>query len=166
MSADTCPYVIGERGLAELQAPYAGAWLALQRGHRRLTRQLEAALEERHGLSLSALELLGRLAAADDRRRRLTGLAADVGLSLSRVSRIVDGLERRGLVAREPCPEDARATNARLTDAGLTLAHEAQAAHLEDVHRSFLDQLSAPEVRVLAKVFGRLAPAAASRDRY
>jgi DNA-binding MarR family transcriptional regulator len=154
--ADTCEYVIGEPGLAELPAPYAAAWLALQRGHRQLTRQLEAALEQRHGLSLSALEVLGRLAAADARRRRLTGLAADVGLSLSRVSRIVDALERRGLVNREPCPDDARATNARLTDAGLTLAREAQAAHLEDIERSFLDHLSAEHVRMLGDVFGRL----------
>jgi DNA-binding MarR family transcriptional regulator len=152
-----CPYVMGERGLAELDAPDAAAWLALQRGHRRLTRQLEAALEQRHGLSLSALEVLGRLAAADARRLRLTGLAADVDLSLSRVSRILDGLERRGLVEREPCPDDARATNAHLTDAGLTLAHEAQAAHLEDIKGSFLDDLSAEQVRMLGEVFGRLA---------
>jgi DNA-binding MarR family transcriptional regulator len=152
---DTCPFVIGERGLAELPAPYAVAWLALQRGHRRLILQLEAALEQRHALSLSALEVLGRLAAADARMRRLTELAADVGLSLSRVSRIVDGLERRGLVEREPCPDDARATNARLTDAGLALAHDARAAHLEDVRHSFLDHLSVAQVRMLGDVFGR-----------
>ena len=155
---DRCAYVVGEDGMARLQGPHADAWAGLQRAHRELTRQLEATLDERYGLSLSALELLGRLATADDRRRRLSRLADDVGLSLSRVSRIVDALERRGLVERQPCPEDTRATNAWLTDAGLALVREAQAEHLADVQRRFLDRLTAGELRTLGRVFGRLTP--------
>jgi DNA-binding MarR family transcriptional regulator len=132
------------------------AWAGLQRAHRELTRRLEAALEERFGLSLSALELLGRLAASEDRRRRLSWLAADIELSVSRVSRVVDALERRGLVQRQPCPEDSRATNAWLTDAGLALVRDAQAEHVAAVQRSFFDRLDAGELRVLADVFNRL----------
>ena len=154
---DRCDYVVGDDGMARLQGPYADAWTGLQRTHRELTRQLEASLDERFGLSLSALELLGRLATADDRRRRLSRLAGDVDLSLSRVSRIVDALERRGLVERLPCPEDTRATNAWLTDAGLALVREAQAEHVADVRRRFLDRLSAAELRTLGRVFTRLA---------
>jgi DNA-binding MarR family transcriptional regulator len=155
---DRCAYVVGEDGMARLQGPHADAWAGLQRAHRELTRELEATLDERYGLSLSALELLGRLATAGDRRRRLSRLADDVELSLSRVSRIVDSLERRGLVERQPCPEDTRATNAWLTDAGLTLVREAQAEHLADVQRRFLDRLTAGELRTLGRVFGRLTP--------
>ena len=155
---DRCAYVVGDDGMARLQGPHADAWAGLQRAHRELTRQLEATLDERYGLSLSALELLGRLATADDRRRRLSRLADDVELSLSRVSRIVDALERRGLVERQPCPEDTRATNAWLTDAGLALVREAQAEHLADVQRRFLDHLTAGELRTLGRVFGRLTP--------
>jgi DNA-binding MarR family transcriptional regulator len=135
----------------------ADAWTGLQRVHRELTRGLEATLDARFGLSLSALELLGRLAGAPDRRRRLSRLAADIELSVSRVSRIVDALERRGLVERERCPDDSRATNARLTGAGLALVREAQEAHLADVRRRFLDRLSDDEVRTLGAVFTRLA---------
>ena len=155
---DRCAYVVGEDGMARLQGPHADAWAGLQRAHRELTRELEATLDEGYGLSLSALELLGRLATADDRRRRLSRLADDVELSLSRVSRIVDALERRGLVERQPCPEDTRATNAWLTDAGLALVREAQAEHLADVQRRFLDRLTAGELRTLGRVFGRLTP--------
>jgi DNA-binding MarR family transcriptional regulator len=155
---DRCAYVVGEDGMARLQGPHADAWAGLQRAHRELTRDLEATLDERYGLSLSALELLGRLATADDRRRRLSRLADDVGLSLSRVSRIVDALERRGLVERQPCPEDTRATNAWLTDSGLALVRDAQAEHLADVQRRFLDRLTAGELRTLGRVFGRLTP--------
>jgi DNA-binding MarR family transcriptional regulator len=143
--------------MARLEGPHADAWAGLQRAHRELTRRLEATLDERYGLSLSALELLGRLARADERRRRLSRLADDVELSLSRVSRIVDALERRGLVERRPCPEDTRATNAWLTDAGLALVREAQAEHLADVQHRFLDRLSTDELDTLGRVFTRLA---------
>jgi DNA-binding MarR family transcriptional regulator len=156
----SCPYVVGEDGLARWEGPEADAWLGLQRTHRLLTRALDAALSDRHGLSLSALEVLGRLAAADRRRMRLSSLAEEVDLSLSRVSRLVDGLERRGLVERQACEEDARATNAWLTDAGLRLTREAQAAHVADVQRHFFDQLTASEARALAAVFARLASSA------
>jgi len=153
---DRCTAIAGDNGLARLPGPHAAAWVGFQRAHRTLTRRLEATLEERFELSLSALELLGRLAAAEQRRRRLARLADDVGLSLSRVSRIVDALARRGLVERQTCPEDARATNAWLTDAGLALVRDAQAAHLADVQEHFLDHLSPRELHMLGDVFARL----------
>src|SRR5579875_3142436 len=102
----SCPYVIGEDGLARWSERHAEAWIGMLETHKRLTRALDAELERRHGLGLSALEVLGRLAASDRRRMRLSALAAASGLSLSRVSRIVDALERRGLVRRRPTPED------------------------------------------------------------
>lgn len=151
-----CPYVIGDDGLARLQEAHADAWIGLQRAHRELTRALEVALDERYGLSLSSLELLGRLAAAEQRRRQLSRLAAEVELSLSRVSRIIDSLQRRGLVRREPYPGDTRATNACLTDEGLALVRQAQASHLADVQRLFFDRLSESELQTLGEVFTRL----------
>jgi DNA-binding MarR family transcriptional regulator len=147
---DQCEYVIGDGG------PNTDAWLGLQRATREMNRVLESRLVESHGLSLSELELLGRLAAAEHRRRRLSRLATDVGLSLSRVSRIVDSLERRCLVKREPYPDDTRATDACLTEAGFELAAQAQARHRADVQRLFFDRLTGDEVQTLANVFARL----------
>src|SRR6185503_11553236 len=48
---------------------------------------------------------LGRLAAAPGRRLRLSAIAGATGLTLSRISRIVDAFEKRGLVERRTCPE-------------------------------------------------------------
>jgi DNA-binding MarR family transcriptional regulator len=153
---DQCPYVIGDDGLARLREIHADAWIGFQRVHRDLTRNLDAALDERYGLSLSSLELLGRLAASEQHKRRLSRLAQDTGLSLSRVSRIIDALERRGLVQRRPYPGDTRATDACLTAVGLALVQEAQATHLADVQAAFFDRLSESELRTLGEVFGRL----------
>ena len=85
--AGACAYVLGADGLTQWREPHSGAWLGLLQAHRQLTRELESRLEARFGLSLSGLELLGRLAAAPGRRLRLSALAGATGLTLSRISR-------------------------------------------------------------------------------
>jgi DNA-binding MarR family transcriptional regulator len=153
-----CAYIIGPGGLARLQGEQAEAWTGLLRAHRRLTRELEAALQDRHGLALSALELLGRLADAEQQRMRIARLAEQTGLSLSRTSRLIDSLEQRRLLAREPCREDSRANNVQLTPAGLRMAREAQATHLADLQRLFFDRLTQRQISTLAAAFARLTP--------
>lgn len=157
----TCAYVLGDDGLATWSDTHADAWIGLLETHKRLTRALDAELEAEYGLTLSGVECLGRLAASDGRAMRLSALAAATGLSLSRISRIIDTLESRGLVARQTSPEDARAVEAHLSRAGLELVRAAQASHFESVQQRFFEQLSADEIQTLAAVFGRFAPRAA-----
>jgi len=152
------PIVFGADGFPQWSRTYADAWIGLLATHRRLTRELDSELEAAHGLTLSGLELLARLASAPERRLRLSALAAEAGLSLSRVSRIVDALEGRRLVERRPCESDARAINAQLTAEGLELARAAQATHLAAVRARFFDRLSNREIAALSGIFGRLAP--------
>jgi DNA-binding MarR family transcriptional regulator len=160
-TSGSCAYVIGENGLATWSEHHADAWIGLLETHKRLVRALDAELEHRHGLSLSGLEALGRLAAAPERRLRLTALAGATGLSLSRISRLVDALAKRRLVERRPCAIDARAVEAHLTDVGLALAREAQATHFAAVEQRFFALLHPDELAALAAVFSRFAPRAA-----
>jgi DNA-binding MarR family transcriptional regulator len=153
--ARACAYTEDVDGLKRWSETSADAWVGLLEVHKRLTRELDAELEAQHGLGLSALELLGRLGAAEDHRLRLSKLAENASLSLSRVSRIVDQLEARDLVQRVACPSDGRAINAQLTPAGLALLREAQATHFAGVQRRFFDRLEAEEVATLAAVFTR-----------
>src|SRR5437764_8617107 len=127
--AKPCAYVVGDDGLAQWSDTHKDAWIGMLETHKRLTRELEAELEASYGLSLSGVECLGRLAAAEDRKLRLSVLASATGLSLSRISRIVDLLETRELVERVACADDARAVEAQVTDAGLQLVRAAQASH-------------------------------------
>jgi len=156
-----CSYVVGDDGLATWSDTHKDAWIGMLETHKRLTRALDAELEAEHGLTLSGVECLGRLAAAENRAMRLSALATVTGLSLSRISRIVDTLESRELVERRSSPEDARAVEAHLTPAGLTLVREAQSSHFASVQERFFEQLSAEELEVLARVFARFAPQAA-----
>jgi DNA-binding MarR family transcriptional regulator len=157
----SAPYRVSTNGVTEWSERHADAWIGLLETHKQLTRMLDAELESRYGLSLSGLELLARLAAAPDRCLRLSALAAQAGLSLSRVSRIAVTLETRGLIERRPCDEDARAVEAHLTPAGLTLMREAQDTHFASVQQRFFDELRPGELDTLAAVFGRFSPRAA-----
>lgn len=135
------------------------AWMGLLSTHRHLTRGFSKAVEVRTGLSPTALGLLGRLHQDDDGRIRISALAEDIGLSLSRTSRVIDLLVERGYVVRVQCPEDARATNAVLTEAGRSIIRDAQDASNAWVHEHFFAHVTDEEVAVLAGVFERFATA-------
>jgi DNA-binding MarR family transcriptional regulator len=61
-------------------------------------------------------------------------------------------LEERGLVERFPCPEDGRATNARLTDAGWNVVAAAAPGHVGAVRRHVLDPLSREQIGQLREI--------------
>lgn len=153
-----CSYVVGDDGLATWSDLHKDAWIGLLETHKRLTRALDAELEAEYGLTLSGVEALGRLAGSEGRAMRLSALANATSLSLSRVSRIIDTLEARGLVERRSAAEDARAVDAHLTDAGLDLVRRAQASHFASVQERFFAQLGPDELEVLARVFTRFVP--------
>src|SRR5687767_3327298 len=92
------------------------AWRTFLRAHAQVTRRLEADLVAEHDLSLPTYDVLVQLSEAPDRRLRMTELAERVLLSRSGLTRLVDRLEREGLVHRQACPSDARGTHAVLTD--------------------------------------------------
>jgi DNA-binding MarR family transcriptional regulator len=158
----SCAYVVGDDGLSRWSDTSAEAWIGLLETHRKLSRELDEMLEAQHGIGLSGLEVLGRLASAPDRRLRVSELAVAAGLSVSRVSRLIDMLEARDLVERQRCPGDGRAINAQLTDGGLALARVAQGSHFAAVQERFFDQLAPAEVATLAAVFARFAGRAVS----
>jgi DNA-binding MarR family transcriptional regulator len=157
-TSEKCGYVLGDDGLAHWSEQNAEAWIGLLETHKRLTRTLDAELEAEFGLTLSSLEVLGRLAAAADCQLRMSALASACGLSLSRISRIVDALETRGLVTRCTAAGDGRAVVGQLTKDGQDLVRRAQASHFASVQRSFFEQLSHDEVATLAEIFARFAP--------
>ena len=140
----------------------AMAWEGMVEVHRRLRRQVEDVLSRDEELSISMLGLLGRLTRAEQLTLRQTALAEAMGLSLSRVSRVIDLLEQRGYVERQNCPSDARATNIVLTPRGAEVAARAQQRMFRFVQSAFFDQLEPDEVAMLATIFSKLIRASAA----
>jgi DNA-binding MarR family transcriptional regulator len=146
---------------AQLAPGELAAWRGFLRVHAALTKQLDAELSAVHGLPLRSYEVLLHLTDAPEGRMRMSELAETVLLSRSGLTRLVDRLQREGLVCRESCPSDARGSNAIVTGAGHERLRTARATHLEGVRERFLDRFSAAEQRTLAGYWERLAPGAA-----
>ena len=101
-----------------------------------------AAQFEQHGVSPVEFEVLMRLARSPQKRLRMSDLAGQTSLSTSGVTRVVDRMDRGGLIRREACPSDRRSSYAVITQAGLARLEEILPGHLELVQRWFIDQLS------------------------
>jgi DNA-binding MarR family transcriptional regulator len=134
------------------------AWRGFLRVHAALVRELDRELEMEHGLPLSHYEVLLYLHNAPGHRMRMSELASSVLLSQSGITRLVDRLERDGLVVREACPEDRRGLNARITEAGQRRLADARPTHRAGVHARFLSHFDEDELRALGEAWERLKP--------
>jgi DNA-binding MarR family transcriptional regulator len=133
------------------------AWRSFLRAHARVTRVLDAELNSECDLPLGSYEVLLHLNDAPDRRLRMTDLAERAVLSRSGLTRLVDRMEREGLIRRESCPSDLRGTNAVITDEGRRRLKSAAPVHLRGVREHIVDQLTPEEIEVLARALGRVA---------
>jgi DNA-binding MarR family transcriptional regulator len=138
------------------------AWRGLLRVHALLSKALDAQLEAEHGLPLTSYEVLGRLAEAEEHKMRMCDLATSVILSRSGLTRLVDRLERDGLLARESCASDARGAFAKLTPEGREKLQAARATHLAGVRALFLERFSPAELELLGEYWARVTPGAAA----
>jgi DNA-binding MarR family transcriptional regulator len=132
------------------------AWRGMLRAHARLTRELDAQLAREHKLPLSSYEVLLFLADAPEGRMRMSDLAESVLLSRSGLTRLVDRLEREGLLKRERCESDARGLFAEITPEGRRIFDAARRTHLDGVRALFLDRFSRDELRMLGGLWQKL----------
>jgi DNA-binding MarR family transcriptional regulator len=154
--------MIGAEAEVELNAAELGAWRGFLRVHAALAKALDAELTAQHDLPLSSYEVLITLQAAPDRRCRMAELADRVLLSRSGTTRLVDRLEREGLLERETCTSDGRGTFAVLTDAGAQLLARARPTHLGDVRERFVSHFAPDELATLASWWERILPGASA----
>jgi len=137
------------------------AWRGLLRVHAGLTKALDAELLREHRLPLTSYEVLLFLADSPDGRLRMSELADGVLLSRSGLTRLVDRMERDGLLRRQRCTEDQRGWFAEITDEGRELFGRARKTHLDGVRERFLGQLSRADQRQLAAIWEKVSPGAA-----
>jgi len=132
------------------------AWITFLRAHAAITRELSARLEAEHGLTLSDYDVLVQLYHAEGHRMRRIDIARSVLLTASGITRLLDGLERCGLVERQRCESDLRVTYAALTKQGVARVEEARCSHHADVDELFASKFDAKEQAALAELLGRL----------
>lgn len=90
-----------------------------------------------YGLAVVEFEALIRLVRSPGHRLRMSELAGQMTLTSSGITRVVDRLERDGLVRRESCPDDRRGSWAVVTDAGMSRVNAVLPGHLDLLERHF-----------------------------
>ncbi|MBB4765094.1 MarR family winged helix-turn-helix transcriptional regulator [Amorphoplanes digitatis] len=114
--------------------------------------------------------VLAMLSEAPEQTLRMTALAERTTATLARLSHVVHRLETRGLLERFPCPQDRRATNARLTEAGWQKVRDSAPGHVATVRENVIDALTPEQITQLGEIsdaiLHRLDPDGAKAQLY
>lgn len=143
------------------------AWLCLLRGHAAVRRSVTTELRSKHGLTVNDYEALLLLSRAEGNQMRRVDLADRLQLTASGVTRLLDGLEVKGLVEKATCPGDGRVTYAVLTRAGSRKLEEASGSHVAAIRALFEGRYTSRELATLGELLARLPGVAGAdgRDR-
>ena len=131
-------------------------WEALIRTVGSLLKTFEQELQEAEALPLSWYDVLIQLSAASEGRLRMQALTNSVVLSNSGLTRLLDRMERAGLVRREPSPEDRRGYYAIITDQGSQLYSRSKRIHEQGIHEHFTLYLNEADVQALRAVIEKV----------
>jgi DNA-binding MarR family transcriptional regulator len=142
------------------------AWRGMLRLHATVTRELERRLLEEQAMSLSHYGVLITLLTAPDRRLRMSELAERRLTHPSGITRVVDQLEKQGLVTREVDPSDGRSFHAVLTGRGVERLREAQVTHHAVARELYLGRLSERDAKQLASLFEKAMPGVISEPAW
>ena len=132
------------------------AWIKLVAVVELLPGVLDTQLRREAGLTHFEYFVLAMLSENPERTLRMTSLAQRTNATLPRLSHVVRRLEDRDLVQRFPCPEDGRATNAQLTDAGWASVVSAAPGHVANVRRYVIDALNPAQLGQLDAIMSTL----------
>lgn len=137
--------------------PGLSAWRALLSTHSAVLARLAADLAREAHLPLDWYDTLVTIQNADEHRVRMRDLALSLGLTRSNATRLIDRLQRAGLVARQGIAGDRRGAEVMLTAAGRSTLRKATAVHAAGIREYFLAKLSSKEQAALAKALGRVS---------
>lgn len=140
------------------------AWVRLAAVLELLPGVLDSQLRRDAELTHYEYYVMAMLSEAPKRTLRMTALAQQTNATLPRLSHVVKRLEDRGYIERFPCPQDARATNARLTAEGWKKIRATAPGHVETVRQHVIDVLTPAQVGELAEICGSIL-AAVDPDR-
>src|ERR1700684_3307590 len=132
-------------------------WRAVMRIVKVLPRHLDSDLIRGAGLTASEYTTIMHLSEGPNRELRMADLANATDLSASRMTRLVDDLQARGLVTKTASSADARGNVDRLTPRGMAKVKSAWPVHLASVRHRFFDCMDGAAVGAVAKALAEVA---------
>lgn len=149
-----------ESGAPGLDEARGEAWRTFLAAHAAVIERIERELAREDVLPLGPYDVLLALAEAPGRRLRMHELARAVVLSRSGLTRLVDRLERAGLLRRERCDDDRRGCYAALTDEGRAALRRSGPVYAGGIAEHFGRHLEDEEVATITEALGRVLAAA------
>jgi DNA-binding MarR family transcriptional regulator len=140
-------------------ATQIAAWRAFLDAHARTIEVLTRELRDAKKLPLTWYDVLVQLSEAPDGQLRMQDLSNAIVLSKSGLTRLIDRMEREGLVCRSACTQDKRGTFAEITPAGMATLSAAAPTHLAGVAEHFVSLFTNDEIDTLKNLLGRVADA-------
>lgn len=140
-----------------ISAPHLDAWRGLLNAHAALTTRVDAAFAEADLPPLTWYDVLWAVRKQEGKRARLSGLADDLTVSRGGVTKLVDRLERAGLLVREQCPEDRRGSYAVLTVEGEEMLRRMWSVYSRVLRESVVEYLTREDAEILAEALNRLS---------
>jgi DNA-binding MarR family transcriptional regulator len=132
------------------------AWRAFQHASHRLGTRLNRHLLQDSRLTEADYEVLAVLSEHPADRVPARELCAALTWEKSRLSHQIRGMQQRGLLAREPNPDDARSVLIRLLPAGRRAIEKAAPAHVRHVREHFVDLFTPAELDTLVTLNERV----------
>lgn len=135
-------------------------WRALMRIMLSLPRHLDRDLMMAVGVNSYEYVTLMSLSEAPNRELRMSDLARSTSLSASRMTRVVDQLQTRGLASKRASTQDGRGNVASLTSAGLSKVKASRWVYVSSMRAlvfDHVDRATAKEAsRALLEIADRL----------
>lgn len=128
--------------------------LTLSRTVRLWTQSVERLLRDRTGQTRTRWETLFAIRFAPQ-PRRATDLARQMGVQWPALLRNLEGLERDGLIIRQPDPEDSRARLIELTEAGHAVIAEVRAT-VDPARAALLDNMADADLDAIETLVTRI----------
>ncbi|WP_458111263.1 MarR family winged helix-turn-helix transcriptional regulator [Arthrobacter sp. R1-13] len=138
----------------------AETWESLFRAQVAVMRRLQSGPAFK-SIALNEYDVLFTLSRCPSGWLRLNELNDHILLSQSSLSRLVERLEKRGLVERMPAPDDGRGVLLKLTEAGSDLQKQIGRMHVRDIEALMTPSLTAAEQRELLRLTEKLRGAVA-----
>jgi MarR family transcriptional regulator, 2-MHQ and catechol-resistance regulon repressor len=141
------------------------AWRGLLEVASFVTQRIDEDLRDQVGIDIQTYDAMLHTKEAGDAGIRMTDLANRVLLTKAGLTALVDRLEDRGLLARQPGRDDRRVKRIVLTPAGWTLFRQAATVHDTTVEQWFRQHLDEDTAQPIAETLVRIHEAHLAAER-
>lgn len=142
--------------MAKLDDLTLSAWMKLVRTQQILLENMEDDLKKSDLPPVGWYDVLFTLDEQSSGKLRISDIGSEVNLSKSNITRLIDRMEKKELVVREPCEEDGRGAYAKITKSGKAMKRKMWKVYEKSIDTYFSEHIKETDKKALVRIFGKL----------